>query len=142
LSVKRLTLLALALMLFTRCGPEKVKEATQPDWVLPRDSMIALMTDIHLVEGSRTGASTLGDTVPVDLYFKKVWEKHGITKAIYDSNFNYYVQNAKEMNAVYEKVLERLSKLEAQVKTAPKKPAPVADSVKARLDSLRQRPTP
>lgn len=110
----------------------------EPKWLIPQDSMIMIMTDIHIVEGSRMGGKTIGDTLPTKVFFEALWKKYNISRPIYDSNFNYYVRNAQRMDEVYEKVLERLSKMEAQLKedtatssAEPRLPSNLDSSVKA-----------
>ncbi len=97
--------------------------------------MVRLMTDIHLVEGSRMGGKTIGDTLPTRVYFEKVWEKYGTTREAYDSNFRYYVRNAERMDKIYEQVLENLSQLEASLQTPKDRPAPSQPTTQEELDS-------
>lgn len=104
------------MLLLGSCMPEGLEEESKPAYFLPQDSMVELMVDIHLLEGARIGKETIGDSLPIHAHYENVWEKHGIRKARYDSNFLFYSRNALLMDEVYEQVLERLSRLESAVK--------------------------
>lgn len=104
----------LALLLLLACGPEGLEEAERPAWVMPPDSMTDLMTDIHLVEGARIGKRTIGDTLPISVYYQLVWDKYDLDKEMYDSLFSYYSRHPAVMEEIYNKVLQRLSEMEAQ----------------------------
>lgn len=76
--------------------------------------MVMVLTDLHLVEGARSGQRILGDSLRApDRYYQALWKKYDISKARYDSNFRYYSRKAPQMNELYAEVLKRLSKLES-----------------------------
>jgi len=76
--------------------------------------MVMVLTDLHLVEGARSGQRVLGDSLRApDRYYQALWKKYDISKARYDSNFYYYSRQAPQMNELYAEVLKRLSKLES-----------------------------
>lgn len=93
----------------------QASEPARPQWLLPEDSMVLILTDIHLVEGARSGTQILGDSLhrPSD-YYKKVYEKYGLTASKYDSIFSWYSAHAPLMNQLYARMLERLNRLEAR----------------------------
>lgn len=101
------------------CAPKNVEPEEEYAWVIPADSMALIMTDVHLVEGAKIGDEAIGDTLPIAVHYQKIWDKHGITQARYDSNFLYYSRNAQMMDEVYADVLENLSKIEASTKNLP-----------------------
>lgn len=95
------------------CSP-KEEESQVPKNLIPEDQMISILTDVHLIEGSRTGMKVMGDTVTIAHYYQVMFSKHNITKDQYDSSFSYYVVHTKKMDLMYEKVIENLNKLEAE----------------------------
>ena len=104
----------LSLFLLGACGPKNLEEPEEPSWLLPHDSMVLILTDLHLVEGARSGQRIMGDSLRApDRYYQALWKKYDISKARYDSNFYYYSRQAPQMNELYAKVLKRLSKLES-----------------------------
>ncbi len=90
-------------------GREKMKV---PKDVLPRQEMVAVLTDIHLVEGAKLGRKIMGDTVLVDVYFEKVYEKHHLTKEDFERSFDFYSTYPDEMDKMYEQVIENLNSIE------------------------------
>ena len=117
-------LLLLSTLLGLASCRTQAEEPVRPDWLLPEDSMVMILTDVHLAEGARSGTRVLGDSLhrPSD-YYKKVYEKYGIDAAQYDSIFSWYSAHAPLMNELYAHVLERLNRLEAQQQARGEKPA-------------------
>lgn len=104
------------LLLLVACAPDappKTEEA--PDWVIPEAKMTDLLTDMHIIEGARIGTRVLGDTLSVNAHYEKLWEKYGVTAAIYDSSFRFYSRNAERMDLMYEEVLTRLTKMSTRI---------------------------
>ena len=67
------------------CGMPK-EEKTRPDWVIEPEKMTEMLVDLHIVEGSRIGRKVMGDTVLIDNYYEKIWEKYNLTRADFDSS--------------------------------------------------------
>ncbi|MCT4622380.1 MAG: DUF4296 domain-containing protein [Schleiferiaceae bacterium] len=89
----------------------------EPEGLLPPEKMVAVLTDVHLIEGARTGLVIMGDsTVGVREHYKAFFEKHNVTQAEFDSSFVYYSKNPKEFDEIYVKVIENLSVIESEVK--------------------------
>lgn len=97
------------------------EEETRPDWVLSPDSITPVIVDLHLVEGARIGRKVLGDTTLIDHFYDKIWQKHGLTRARFDSNFRYYSQYPKVMDGIYDDVIEELNKMEANIEGSNRK---------------------
>ncbi|MGZ4035759.1 MAG: DUF4296 domain-containing protein [Bacteroidia bacterium] len=93
------------------------KTVSIPDFVLPEDKMAEVMVDVHLLEATLNintfsrDKITKGNMAPAT----DVLKKHGITKKQYDESFAFYSQNPQLLSEVYLKVLNDLSKLQAQV---------------------------
>jgi len=106
----------------------QAEEPARPAWLLPEDSMVMILTDVHLAEGARSGTRVLGDSLhrPSD-YYKKLYEKYGIEAARYDSVFSWYSAHAPLMNKLYARVLERLNRLEAQQQAQGEKSSKAKD---------------
>jgi len=93
------------------CGrPDTV---TIPDETISDSIMVAILTDLHLVEGAKVGNKIMGDTTPAPVYFKKVYQKHGVSEAQFEEDFRFYTSNPKLMTEIYEQVIVNLSKIEA-----------------------------
>lgn len=132
---KNIALFLFGLLLFG-CGPEAPEKVeSPPEWLIPEDKMVDILTDVHIIEGARIGTKVLGDTLPVKVHYDLLWHKHEINQALYDSSFQYYSRNAERMDVMYEEVLTRLTKVSSRIETpATKKdtsePEP-ADSTQA-----------
>jgi len=92
------------------------RKAVLPDGYISQGQMVEIMTDIHLVEGARSGTLLLGDTNALPDYYARIYQKHHVTEDNFKQSFAWYAQNPEELKIVYEKVLVNLSKLEEEVK--------------------------
>jgi len=103
---------ALMLLVYSCTNPSEVKV---PDHVMPRDKMAEVLVDIHLVEGARVGRDIMGDSLHSDFYYAKVYDKHNITKADFDTSFSFYSQHPKVMDKIYSRAIEKLNKMEMEL---------------------------
>ncbi len=102
------------LLIFASCKDSD--EVQQPNGLLTQDEMVAVLTDIHLIEGARTGLVIMGDSVGgVNEHYKAFFVKHNVTQAQYDSSFVYYSKNPKIFDKIYERVIENLSVIESEI---------------------------
>lgn len=88
------------------CGSEKKEKI--PAGILPKEKMIAVITDLHVAEA----AINLNLLRPDSLY--DVYEKNKITKQQYDSSFKYYSLNPEKLVEIYNEVLNEISKKQAE----------------------------
>jgi hypothetical protein len=95
-----------------------------PGGILSRDTMVEVITDVHLVQASQRL------NIPIDTAdtstsntFNYVWKKHHITEADYKKNLDFYSHNPSILDSIYEKVLNNLSQQKAELlgKKTPKK---------------------
>ncbi len=114
-NIKFLILLALF-----ACAPEAPEKSVDvPDWAIPEDKMVNVLLDVHILEGARIGTKVLGDSLPVKSHYDHLWNKHGITRELYDSSFRFYSRNSERMDKMYEEVLVRLTKMSSNVAPPP-----------------------
>lgn len=118
--------LAFCLVLHSCTNPSEVKV---PEHVMPKDKMAEVLVDIHLVEGARVGRDIMGDSLHSDFYYAKVYEKHSISKADFDTSFSFYSQHPKVMDKIYSRAIERLNKMEMELQEAGdlKRPSQIED---------------
>lgn len=88
-----------------------------PSSVFSIERMTDIMVDIQLIEGGivirRYGKTVHADRI-VEVY-KALFKKHGINKQDLDFSMHYYTDHPKRLEEVYDRILERLSELEAEV---------------------------
>jgi hypothetical protein len=83
--------------------------------VIPADSMVTLLTDLHLADGA-INTLKFKDKSPGHLsseYFSVILEKHNIGRDTFEESLRFYAYHTEELNKIYEKVIVNLSKLES-----------------------------
>jgi len=101
--------------LFMACAEEPIEVI--PIDVFSIEKMTAVMVDIQLIEGGiviRKYNKTQRQGEIVE-YYKALFEKHQISREEFDYSFKYYTDHPEKLEEVYEKMLEKLSELEAEV---------------------------
>jgi hypothetical protein len=95
--------------------------ASDPDFnmamVIPADSMVALLTDIHLADGVINTIKVKDKSIPhlSNEYFEAVLDKHKIGRDTFEESLRYYAYHTEELDKIYEKVIVNLSKIESMV---------------------------
>jgi len=113
LYITGLIILSTIMMIGIGCSREK-KESKR---YLSEDQMIAILVDVHLTEATLADAQNRGlnpDSLKVQLY-AKLFNKHDVSRDRYESSLNHYMENPKEMDAIYEKVYNRLTALQTEI---------------------------
>ena len=92
-------------MAMVSCTPKVPSRYIQPD------DMEELLYDLHIsMAMANEAAHKEGDLgYQQNLYFAAVLEKHGVTKADFDSSLIYYYSRADRFSDIYKRVVERLS---------------------------------
>lgn len=102
-------------ILVVSCQEKKVEA---PSYLIDQETMVDVMVDMHLVETAQNlkmiGADST--TVPYHEHFESIFESRGLTKTDFDSSLFYYTTQTEQMPVIYDKILEELYELEAQVK--------------------------
>ena len=85
--------------------------------VLPADTMVSLIADMHLADGVISTIKEKNKSVKplATEYFDAVLRKHAITKDVFDESMRYYSFHAEKLDDIYEKVIILLSKKESMV---------------------------
>ncbi|MGK0406437.1 MAG: hypothetical protein ACJAZH_000249 [Roseivirga sp.] len=111
--------LGFCLLIFSACSPQAPqKTADLPEWIIPEDIMMAVLTDVHIIEGARIGKTVLGDSLWTIDHYDKLWEKYHISETLYDSSFRFYSRNPEKMDQLYEQVLTNLSTMSSELEGA------------------------
>lgn len=84
--------------------------------IIPRDSMILLMTDIHLAEAT-IQIRNLGrsDTTRQEAYsrYRYIYEKYKVSDGRFRESFEFYRSQPEYFHKMYDEVLTRLSEKQA-----------------------------
>ena len=102
---RRLLYIILAAGLLLSCKPSVPSRFIQPD------DMEDLLYDYHVAQAMATQNSKNDEDRAYNetLYFAAVLEKHGYTKADFDSSLTYYYIRADRFNDIYKNVVKRLN---------------------------------
>jgi hypothetical protein len=113
---QKITLIIACVFLFS-CSEKK--PLSIPPTILPKEKMVEVMVDIHLLEASINLSISYADKItpgnPNPTPNFDILTKNKITKKQYDDSFDFYTQHPELLNEVYEQVLSDLSKMQAQV---------------------------
>jgi hypothetical protein len=112
-------ILLIAFSLFNACSPDA---ETRPVGILPPDSMIVLMYEIHLTEAAIQSAAT--DTVPSRKItargkYTDLMQRHALDAGSLRKNFDYYRNRPEVFREIYAEVIARLESETARAVTAP-----------------------
>ena len=101
-------------MVLVSCSSEEPKE-TKPQGIIEGERMTDLMVDLQQVEGASNLKYFQGDTGQINyaILYETMFEKHGTTKAVFDSSMAWYAVHPEEMEVIYDRVIEELMKVEA-----------------------------
>ena len=101
-----LVFLVLAAGLLLSCKPSVPSRFIQPD------DMEDLLYDYHIAQAMTSLNNKDGDSRAFNetLYFAAVLEKHGVTKADFDTSLTYYYTRADRFDEIYKNVVNRLNK--------------------------------
>src|ERR1051325_6999036 len=111
--MKRILFLAgIIFLLVWSCSKPKEKV---PDHLISPDSMVSILVDIHLVEAA-ANITRLNDVQPFKApqLYPAIFKSHQTDSATFHTSFDYYLQNPKKLEAIYEKVLNELSRRESE----------------------------
>ena len=99
-----------------------------PDHLLTEQEMIAIMTDVQIIEADINRQKTVerdrdpNDTtkvVPKDYvalarnYYAQLFEHYGITDTIFTQNMKYYTERPETLEKIMDSVMQRLMKEQA-----------------------------
>lgn len=110
--------------------------SNRPDDVLTPREMRSFLTDLHLLEGVFSSGYNISEDEK-KLYYYVLFQKHGITKAQFDSSLVYYTKNPKMFERIYTRVNKNLEELKSDVEAGKYLPV-IPDSIKYKpvVDSI------
>ncbi len=120
-------LLSLLFVLATACG--RRDKGFMPERLLSEQEMIAIMTDVQIIEADINYQKTQeheqkpDDTikiVPKDYvrmsrdYYDQLFEHYGITDSIFVQNMKYYTERPEVLGRIMDSVMQRLTKEQSE----------------------------
>jgi len=99
------------------------KTEKTPKYVIPTNDFVSIVVDIHLLDGMMNEVNirrkiTKNDTV--DLY-SEIFKNYGYTRKDFDTSIYYYSSKINTYDEIYKEVLNKLNKMETQLKEEEEK---------------------
>ena len=92
------------------CGKKKT------GLTIPEDKLVKILADAHIIESAlQTNYKGLKDSMTI-VYYQQLYDIHGTTEEEFRLNLRTLESNAKLMSDIYAKVMDELSKMEADHK--------------------------
>ena len=99
------------------CKPVNEEEETIPSTVLSEEQLINVLTDAYLAEGaSGINVKSVNGEKFDSAYVFNPLKDNNIDKAQFDSSMAYYTKHPKKLKIIYDKVLDKLSIIQAKGK--------------------------
>lgn len=88
----------------------------RPKEVLNHEQLAALLVDVYLAEARTETVPKMRDSVIKYFvpYEQKLLKQHGITDSVMQITYSYYMQHTKELETIYDAVIDTLSLRESK----------------------------
>jgi hypothetical protein len=102
------------LLLFFACKQGKMEK---PFSIIPEDKLVILLADYHLAQGIASTNTFIQKTKSIKQLSvtDSIIIKYGYNKAIFDSTISWYSDDPDRFEIIYDKVITRLSRMQAEV---------------------------
>jgi hypothetical protein len=97
----------------------------KPEDMIPQEKLVRVLADIHTAEALIESKVIYPDTalMTYNQEQEKIFKKYHITQEQFKDTYNYYLRNLREMDALYEIVVDTLSMRESKAEAVQGKPA-------------------
>lgn len=111
---KAFTFLCFYLVLFFSC---KVEQTEIPANIIPKDTMIAILVDINLLEAVMEEGKIATDSLDKAMYnhYSSIFYAHNISKENFYKSYHFYIQHPHLLDEIYNEVINQLNLLESKV---------------------------
>ena len=111
--MKHLLTCFLTIFFLASCNERKPAEQKKPEWLMDEKTMVDIITDIRITDAAtyiNTGAP------PRDKMKDRafIMKKHHVADSVFLKSHEYYTSHPEMINHIYEKVVDRLSEMEAE----------------------------
>lgn len=120
IKMKNILIIGLILMAIFACSNDKrqTTEVEVPNPLISREEMIKILMEIHLAE-SGVAMMAIDHQRSIGLYKRyhaDIMKKYQIDTAIYNKNYNYYMQKPLEMEYIFTMIEDSLVRVQAVAK--------------------------
>jgi hypothetical protein len=95
------------------CAPSREK----PDSILSEEKMVEIFYDLYLLEGAQRANVLTLDSMRfiTESSSESILANHGVMEEEFKSSVEYYAYNTEELNAIMQKVVEKLNQKESEL---------------------------
>jgi len=100
----------MCLLLLTSCGNKS--KTFMPDRLLTEQEMIAVMTDVQILEADINRRKADGKMIDgmAESYYNQLFEHYDMTDSIFKQNIRYYTERPETLERIMDSVTMRLTK--------------------------------
>lgn len=110
-------LFIVSVLFFSSCKPTSEEDEVVPENVLSEERLVKILTDAYLAEGA-SGINV--KNVPGEkfdsVYVFNPLKDNRVEKVVFDSSMAYYTRHPKKLKIIYDKILDKLSVIQANGK--------------------------
>jgi hypothetical protein len=109
----------ISILFFTICScHQEIEDSKIKQEILGQNKMVYILKDIRLADSNAKLLKINRDSTNLILeqHYDKVFQIHKVDKKTFLDSYSYYLEHPKELNLIYEKVLEELLKLDLEYK--------------------------
>ena len=115
---KLIKLFIASIFFFASCKPTAEENEIVPPAILSEEKIVKVLTDAYLAEGaSGMNIKNVSGEKFDSAYVFNPLKDNNIDKAQFDSSMAYYTKHPKKLKIIYDKILDKLSVIQANGKT-------------------------
>lgn len=114
---------------------QDIEKTPKPENLIPEEKMVKVLTDISLLHGARTFNRKLMEEKGISPY-EYLWEKYRIDSSQFRKSNDYYAENYKQYQRIYDSVKSRLEILQLEYDKIREREERRQDSIRE-LDTLK-----
>lgn len=112
---------ALAILLIACSGSDTTEKLIRPKYVIPEDSLILILKDIHTVDAAAKQNFIPNNANNYQKYreFKFVLEKYHVDFQRFDSTLSYYANHSLQFEKMYDRIVQEMKEGTQQTNRPP-----------------------
>lgn len=109
-----------SLLLLAAPACQRPEEAPKPAGLIPRDKMVGLLADLHVLEARVENSRLMPDSAR-SLFLaqqKTLLKQRAVSDSAFHRSYRYYGIHGKDLNEIYQSVIDTLTKRAEKVEAA------------------------
>jgi len=108
--MKKFIFIFILIGIFTSCSSKEEEKVTIPKGLIPRDSLVVVLIDIHKADAFLAKNKLPNNARNKDAFYGAILKKHGYSRPIFDSTVVFLKDYLDYYEEIYDDVLIELSK--------------------------------